>query len=61
MVLITIRSTLVIVRGCSRAVLPRSVGKGLADRAEAGLCVYWCSIERASVREFMLVVATRWL
>ena len=46
--------------GCSRAALPLSVGKGLADRAVAGLCVYWCSIERASVREFMLVVATRW-
>ena len=39
--------------GCPRAALPRSVGKGLADRAVAGLCVYWCSIERASVREFM--------
>ena len=40
--------------GCSRAALPLSVGKGLADRAVAGLCVYWCSIERASVREFMV-------
>ena len=40
---------------CSHATLPRSVGKGLADRAVAGLCVYWCSIERAGVREFMLL------
>ena len=34
--------------------MPLSVGKGVADRAMAGLCVYWRSIERASVREFMV-------
>ena len=34
--------------------MPRCVGKELADRAVAGLCVYWCLIEHASVREFML-------
>ena len=39
--------------------MPRSMGKGLADRAVAGLCVYWCSIERASVREFMLKTRCR--
>ena len=60
LVLITIRSTLLGCSGCSRAALPRSVGKGLADRAVAGLCVYWCSRERASVREFMLVVSKLW-
>ena len=60
LVLITIRSTLLVVSGCSRAALPRSVGKGLADRALAGLCVYWCSIERASVREFMAACQQLW-
>ena len=39
--------------------MPRSVDKGLADRAGVWLCVYWCSSERASVREFM--VKTRFL
>ena len=33
------------------------MGKGLADRDGVWLGVYWCSIERASVREFMLSAA----
>ena len=53
LVLITIWSTLLAHSGCARASMPRCVGKELADRAVAGLCVYWCSIERASVREFL--------
>ena len=56
-----IRSTPLRSSGCSRAAMPRSVGKGLADRDGVWLCVYWCSIERASVREFMVVRAMRWL
>ena len=48
-----IRSTPLRSSGCSRAAMPRSVGKSLADRDGVWLCVYWCSIERASVREFM--------
>ena len=48
-----IRSTPLRSSGCSRAAMPRSVGKGLADRDGVWPCVYWCSIERASVREFM--------
>ena len=37
-------------------------GKGLADRdgVSGWLCVYWCSIERASVREFMLSAEKLW-
>ena len=54
LVLITLWSTLLARSGCSRASKPRCVGRKLADRAVARLCVYWCSIERASVREFML-------
>ena len=46
-------STLLARSGCSRASMPRCMGKELADRAVARLCVYWCSIERASVRKFM--------
>ena len=34
--------------------------KGLADRAGVWLCVYWCSIERASVREFMSAAEKLW-
>ena len=40
--------------------MPRSVGKGLAGRDGVWLCVYWCSIERAGVREFMLSAEKLW-